>query len=91
MIARVIETADELTRYQGCFPDFQIVTIRLTASTATLTARVTRREVGSERDWHVQRAIELSGLLNVGDFEIDTSSANVVQTAEKVIALTGLG
>jgi len=90
LVARVIEAADELTRFQQCFPDFEVATVRLTASKEALMSRVSGRELGSDREWSVQRAIELAGLLHVGDVEIDTSSAGVVQVAERIISLTEL-
>lgn len=89
IIARVVETPDCAERL-GRVTRLSAITIcQLQASNPTLLARVQKREIGSERDWHEKRALELAAQLeraDLADFHICTDGRHPGEIAEEIAA-----
>ncbi len=69
IIARVIESRDDLTDLRHAFPEANITVVRLRASVTTLQTRVRRREIGGALEWHLVRAAELAKLMDAHKLE----------------------
>ena len=96
ILARVLETRDELEGYQRAVPGAAITVVRLVAPIETLQARLLHRYsgVGADRDamWHVNRAEELAPLMDkegVEDVLIQTEGRSPGEIAEDIRALSG--
>ncbi|HLV97835.1 MAG TPA: AAA family ATPase [Ktedonobacterales bacterium] len=88
VVADVVESRDELERYQAAVPGAVITVVRLQASTAALTERLGRREVGSALERHTRRAAELADLMTwnqVEDVLIDTEGKSVNTIAREAL------
>lgn len=91
ILSDVIESRNELARYQEAVPGADILVIRLRASLDTLAERVRRREPGAALDWHLQRAPELAGIMEqnkVEDILVDTDNKAVTEIAQEILART---
>jgi adenylylsulfate kinase len=62
ILARVVETRDELGAFREAVPGAELTVVRLRASDETLLRRAAGREVGSHREWSLKRAVELAKL-----------------------------
>ena len=90
IVADVIESRDELQGYREAVPGAAISVVRLGATLSTLTGRVTQREVGSSRDWHLLRAAELAAQMDrdqVEDIVVDTDGRTIAEIARDVAEL----
>lgn len=91
VVADVIETRSGLDRYRAAIPGADIFVVRLTASLQTLAQRLKQRELGLSLDWHLQRAPELTAIMernNVEDLLVATDGKTVTQIAEEILAAT---
>jgi adenylylsulfate kinase-like enzyme len=90
IISYVVETQDFIERLQKAIPDSRIVTFQLSAQPATLQARVNKREMGSAAQWHINRAVELTGILAQDqvpcDYRIDTDQRRVTDIAAEIVS-----
>lgn len=92
VLADVLESPEDLGPYRTTVSGAEIVVVRLRASVPTLTSRVTRRETGSGRDWHLARAAELAAQLErdgIGDLVVDTDGRSVEDVAREALARCG--
>jgi predicted kinase len=92
VLARVLESRDDLERYRAAVPGAVIQVVRLRASVDTLTGRVRRREAGAGLAWHVARAAELAAQMDrdrVEDAVIETDGRPLADIARDVLARAG--
>ena len=92
LLARVLESRDELARYRGAIPRAEITVVRLRARVPTLQARIRRREIGLGRTWHSRRASELARIMDrtaVEDVLIETDDRTVNAIAREILDRTG--
>lgn len=92
VLASVIENRDELDLIRGAVPNARLFVCRLDAPTETLVRRVRRREVGSGRARHLDRAVELAAKLQAGevdDLVIDTMGRPVRAIAAEILEACG--
>ena len=91
VIARVVETRDELDGYRQVVPGADITVVRLRASDEALQGRVLgRKVVTGER--YVRRALELARLMDdqqVEDHLVETSGRTVLDVARDVLHRAG--
>lgn len=76
VLARVIETEEELAELRAALSPCRITHVVLTAEPHAIAARLARRETGAALAWHIGRAAELDEALRSGpsrDLTIDTS------------------
>lgn len=89
----MLENPRELDRYRAAVPGAQITICRLTAPHATRTQRLlARMPPGAARDWHLNRSIELDGILErvaCEDFTVENDSRLAREVALEVLAHTG--
>ena len=88
IVARVVETRGELEDIQQAIPGSRPTVCQLRASDEMLIDRVRIREVGSGRDWHEVRALELAQSLQrraPADFVVDTDDRSVPQIADEIV------
>ena len=88
ILARVVETRDELGAFREAVPGAELTVVRLRASNETLLRRVAGREVGSHREWSLNRAVELARLMDhqaVEDHLVDTDGRTVTDIATEVL------
>ena len=69
LIAEAIEHVSELHRFREAIPGAQIIVCRLTASLATMQARVSQREPGIHHDAFVRRVADLEALIDAASVE----------------------
>lgn len=89
IIARVIETEAGARRIEHAVGAKRSLIVELSARDDTLLARVRTRETGSGREWHEQRALELSASLArsaLSDIRIDTTDLSVTQIAQNLLS-----
>lgn len=87
IIARVIETRDGAQSIERAVGASKSLIVQLHASDDVLIERVREREVGAGRQWHENRAIELSKQLataNIADHHIETDHRSVGDIAMDV-------
>ena len=92
VLARVIESRDELQPLRDAVPGADMAVVRLRATHDVLTARVSGREVGSSRARHLYRTIELAEQMErdrVEDHVVETSGRGVVDIAREVLQRAG--
>ncbi len=90
VVADVIETRSELDRYRAAIPGADIFVVRLTASLDTLAERLKQRELGVGLAWHLQRAPELSAIMErnrVEDLLVATDGKTVTQVAKEILSV----
>ncbi len=87
IIARVIESMDDLQTIKEALPNTKLSLCQLSAGERTLIERVRTREHGTDRDWHEARAIELAKSLPAApaDFIIDTEKSSATNIARKLV------
>ena len=89
ILARVIETQQQLDLIRDCIPGSRPVLCQLRASDRTLVARVESRELGTGRDWHMARTLELARILETSapaDFSVDTEDRNPQDIAGETVS-----
>jgi hypothetical protein len=92
IIVDVVEERSHVKSYEDAVPGASIQVCRLTAPEPLRKQRITAREVGSSRDWHLHRTTELDAILDaadVADFCIDNGDRPVAQVAAEVLAKAG--
>ena len=92
VLARVVESRDELDRYRAAVPGARIVVVRLRAPIETLQARDAAREHGLGRAWHLARAAELVAQMDrdaVEDVLIETDGQTLGEIAREALARCG--
>jgi hypothetical protein len=88
ILARVVETRDELGAFREAVPGAELTVVRLRASNETLVRRVAGRELGSHREWSLKRAVELATLMDdrgVEDHLVETDGRTVGDVAAEVL------
>ncbi len=88
VVASVVETADGLAEIQRAVPGSAPIVCQLRASDETLVERVGTREVGSGREWHEVRSLELARSLRElapADFVVDTDDRSVLHIADEIV------
>ena len=89
IVARVVETRSAVDRIQDAVPHSSPKVCQLRASRNALGERVRRRELGSARDWHEIRALELyPNLAKDGpcDFVVETEGRLPPNIAREIVA-----
>ena len=91
LIAEAIEHVSELHRFREAIPGAQIIVCRLTASLATMQARVSQREPGMCRDAFVRRVADLEALIDaasVEHFSLATDDGRTItEVAQEMLSL----
>lgn len=91
LIAEAIEHVSELHHIRGAIPGAQIIVCRLTASLATMQARVSQREPGMCRDAFVRRVADLEALIDaasVEHFSLATDDGRTItEVAQEMLSL----
>jgi len=88
VLADVLETRDHLERYHKAVPGAEIFVVRLHATLSTLTQHVQQREIGSALTRHLQRAAELTALMernHVEDMLVDIEGKTVTNIAQEIL------
>ena len=88
VLADVIETRNYLERYRNAVPGAEIQVVRLHASLSTLTQHVQQREIGSALARHLQRAAELTVIMernHVEDLLVDIEGKTVTAIAQEIL------
>jgi hypothetical protein len=88
ILARVVETRDELGAFSQAVPGAELTVVCLKAPNETLLRRVAGREVGSHREWSLNRAVELAKLMDhqaVEDHLVETVGRTVTDVATEVL------
>lgn len=93
VLARVVESRDELEGYRRAVPGADLTVVRLRAPVPVLQARLLHRyggpEAGRDAAWHVERAAELAPLMDkeaVEDLLIDTEGRSPAEIAETILS-----
>jgi len=92
ILARVVESRDDIAAYREAIPGARILVVRLRASLKTLAERVRHRERGSGLDWHLARAAELAPQMDrdrVEDLLIETDGRTILEIADEILERTG--
>lgn len=88
VLSGVVEQRDEVAGYQRAIGDCEITIVRLTAPELRRLDRVTRREMGDSRDWHLARSVELENILDDSqcfDFEVSNDGVAPDIVAEQIL------
>jgi hypothetical protein len=88
LIARAVETKEELGHISAAIPGAKIVVCRLKAPLLTMQQRVRLREVGMLRQQFIRRVAELETRLNesgIEDFAIDNFGSPVTEVARQIL------
>jgi adenylylsulfate kinase len=89
VIADVVETRSQRSRYQAAIPGAMVTIVRLTADIDVIRQRIAHRADGDPDPWEADRAAELVGIMstnNVGDLVIDTTDRTPRQVASDILA-----
>lgn len=92
LIARVIESRNELAAFGRAVPGAEIVVVRLRAPVETLQARLRGRDQGESLQWHLDRAVVLAAEMDrvgVEDHLIETDGKDPISLAREVLARFG--
>jgi gluconate kinase len=92
VIARVIESRDELAEFRRAIPNANITVVELRAAPETLRSRVTAREAGAMRRELLRRSPQLDRSLrraSAADHVVENDSRPVRAVAEEVLRLAG--
>lgn len=92
LIAGVIEGPEDLEVYRRCIPNAEIQVCRLTADVDLRRQRLRSREKGAGLDWHLDRTVELDGILDragIEDFCVDNGDRPLREVALEVLARAG--
>lgn len=92
IIARVIESRDDLGGFRQALPEASITVVRLRASVTTLRSRVRRREIGGALEWHLARAAELADLMDarkVEDVLVEDEGRDPASIAHDILMRVG--
>ncbi|PYS86206.1 MAG: hypothetical protein DMF62_16620 [Acidobacteria bacterium] len=92
LIAGVIENSEHLSSYSRCIPNAHIQICRLTADLEIRRERLRSREKGAGLNWHLNRTVELDGILDkakIEDFTVDNGDRRLRDVAFEVLDRTG--
>lgn len=92
IIARVIESRDDLAGLRQALPEANITVVRLRASVTTIQTRVRGREIGGALEWHLARASELAELMDarkVEDVLVEAEERDPASIAHDILARVG--
>jgi adenylylsulfate kinase len=92
IIVDVVEWRSYVGRYEGAVPGASIQVCRLTAPQALREKRITARDVGESRSWHLARTVELDAILdaaNVADFVVENGDRPIDEVATEVLVAAG--
>lgn len=92
VVAYVVESRDDLKKYEEAVPGAKVTVCRLVASLETREARLRAREVGSGLSWHLNRTVELENLLRdaaVEDFCVENDGRPLEAVALEVLRKAG--
>jgi adenylylsulfate kinase len=92
VLARVVESMDEIADYEAVLPGARITVCRLRASVETLHRRLHGRDRGDWLTWSLNRSVELAEIMErnaVGDAVVDTDSLTTEEVAAEVLRVTG--
>lgn len=87
VLPHVIEAEEDLIQIRRVVPNAIVTVCRLRASNTVLTARVSQREIGSGRNWHEARSLELAQILETSpysDIIVDTDGRTVIDIATEI-------
>lgn len=90
VVACVIESRADLEGFRAAVPSCEITLVGLRARLETLLARLVVREVGSSRQWHLDRAVELAKQMEtaaIDDFVVRTDDRDVREIAREVLRI----
>lgn len=88
VVARVVESADDVDGIRQVIPNSQSIVYQLEARDSILIDRIRRRELGSGFEHHRDRALELARTLRLdgpADFRVDTSDRGIQDMVEEII------
>lgn len=92
IIVDVVEERSFLRLYEHAVPGADIKVCRLVAPESLRLARITSRDVGESRNWHLARTVELDAILDaaeVADFEVENGDRQVEAVALDVLVQAG--
>lgn len=92
LLARAMESREELVRCCGAVGAAEATVCRLTASLATMQQRVRLRETGMLQQQFVDRVAVLENILDVAkleDFQVANENRPVTEAAEEVLIRAG--
>lgn len=92
ILAYVFENKAGLEPVKEAVPGAELTVVRLHASHEALRERVSGRERGSSREWHLHRSVELAELMDrerIEDHLVRTDGLGVVEVARAVAEQTG--
>jgi hypothetical protein len=92
VVARVVESREDLRRYEEAIPGASVILCRLVASLETREARLRAREMGAGREWHLARTEELEQILQgaaLEDFQVVNDERPLRSVAEEVLRQAG--
>lgn len=88
LLARAVETLDELTRITAAIPSNDMTIVRLTADRTTLQRRIAQREPGMNQNVFMKRATELDKILstaNLEHFVIVNDGQSMTEVAQDIL------
>ncbi len=88
VLADVVETHAHLEQYHKAVPGAEILVVRLHATLSTLSQHVQQREIGSALARHLERAAELSAIMernHVEDMLVDIEGKTVTAIAQEIL------
>lgn len=92
IIVDVVEERAYVEQYESAIPGARVVVCRLVAPQTLREQRITARDAGASRDWHLARTVELDAILDeakVSDFEVDNGDRHVTDVAVEVLVRAG--
>jgi hypothetical protein len=92
IMGATIETRDQLEQFRRAVPDTDVTVCRVTASSATVAARIRRRELGSLLEPFLARTDDLAARIaaaDLDDFTVDNDDRPIIDVANDVLARLG--
>ncbi len=92
VLGMTVEAEAERRAVSRAIPAAEVFMVRLTAAPAELRRRVAGRELGSGRDWHLERALELAEIMERSGLEdavVATDGRPVPEIAREVLVAAG--
>lgn len=94
VLARAVQDGGELEQYKLALPDVELKVVRVEASEAAITARLTARDTGVILEGHLTESKEMARALeaaNLEHFVIRNEDRPVREVAEELAAILGWG
>ncbi len=92
ILVDIVESREEVARYEAAVPGAAIVVVRLQAALPTILRRLEGREAGASLAWHQQRAAELATQMErdqVEDLLVDTEGKVAAGIARETVVRSG--